>query len=34
MEYMDFHKGWIILENYSVESDRRDKYGVNEISDQ
>ena len=34
MECMDLHKGWVILENYSVDSDSRDKYGVNEIADQ
>ena len=34
MECMDFHRGWGIFENYSVESDRGDNSGVNETPDQ
>ena len=31
---MDLHKGWDIFDNSIVESDSRDKSGVNEIADQ
>ena len=29
-----FTGGWVIFENYSVQSDSRDKSGVNEAADQ
>ena len=34
MECMDLHRGVGYFENSSVESDSRDKYGVNELADQ